>query len=137
MNIFIVVKYRQGNDELTTLANTLAAATQAVGHLPLVGWREIRKRNFSSGREWMSFIKTMISTCALLVLVYDESLHGGFVELGIAYARAIPIWVLSRPGQMLSNSVGGCAEKIILYESTEALYTHLVKAYQSWSIKSP
>jgi len=62
----------------------------------------------------MPLIKRLLSTCDLLILVYEEALRGGFVELGMASAQSLPIWVLSRSGQSLSNSVRGCAENILL-----------------------
>ncbi|HLZ55691.1 MAG TPA: hypothetical protein VKR06_01985 [Ktedonosporobacter sp.] len=127
---FLVIKYSRGQDELAELADTLAKATQEAGHTPSVGWREIRERHLSTGHEWMPFIKGMLSTCDLLILVYDESLRGGFVELGMAYAQALPIWVLARPGQSISNSVQGCAEKILLYESLEEASHRLLQAFR-------
>lgn len=130
MRVFLVARYSRGNDEAEELADTLVAATQAAGHTPFVGWREIRERNLSTGREWMPFIKTLLSTCDLLVLVYEEALRGGFVELGMAYAQALPIWVCSKPGQTISNSVRGCAEKIILYESLDELSRRLLEEYR-------
>jgi hypothetical protein len=70
-----------GNDELAELADTLVTATQLAGHTPFVGWREIRNRHLSAGREWMPFIKTLLSTCDLLILVYEESLRGGLCQV--------------------------------------------------------
>ncbi len=132
MKVFLVIKYSRGNDESAELADTLVTATQVAGHTPFVGWREIRKRHLSAGREWMPFIKTLLSTCDLLILVYEESLRGGFVELGMAYAQSLPIWVLCRRGQSISNSVQGCAEKIILYESLDDVSHRLLKEYRQY-----
>jgi hypothetical protein len=129
MKVFLVVKYSCGNDELAELADTLVTVSQEAGHTPFVGWREIRKRHLSAGRDWMPYIKRLLSTCDLLILVDEESLRGGFVELGMAYAQSLPIWVLCRPGQSISNSVQGCAEKIIRYESFDELSHHLLEAY--------
>jgi hypothetical protein len=136
MKVFLVAKYSRGNDEFAELADTLVTVTRAAGHTPFVGWREIRQRHFSTGGEWMPFIKRLLSTCDLLILVYGEALRGGFVELGMAYAQSIPIWVLSRSGQSLSNSVQGCAEKIILYESLEELSHHLLEAYRQYKAET-
>lgn len=88
MEVFLVVKYSRGNDELAELADTLVATTQKAGHTAFVGWQEIRKKHLSAGREWMLFIKTLLSTCDLLILVYEESLRGGFVE--ISFPRTSP-----------------------------------------------
>jgi hypothetical protein len=132
MKVFLVAKYSRGNDELAALADTFVTATQRAGHTPVVGWREIRKRQLSTGREWMPFIKALLSTCDLLILVYEESLRGGFVELGMAYAQSLPIWVLSKPEQSISNSVQGCAEKLLLYESLDDVSHRLLQAYHQY-----
>ncbi len=126
MRVFLVARYSRGDDEAEELADILETATQEAGHTPFVGWREIRKRQLSTGREWMPFIKRLLSTCDQLVLVYEEALRGGFVELGMAYAQSLPIWVFAKPEQSISNSVRGCAEKIMLYESLDELYHQLV-----------
>lgn len=137
MKVFLVVKYSRGNDGLAELADTLVATTHRAGHTPFVGWREIRQKHLSAGREWMPFIKTLLSTCDLLILVYEESLRGGFVELGMAYAQSLPIWVLSRPGQSISNSVQRCAEKMILYESLDELPQRLFNEYRQYKAELP
>ena len=130
MKVFLVAKYSRGDDERATFADTLVTATRKAGHTPFVGWREIRNRRLSTGQKWMPFIKESLSTCDLLVLAYEETLRGGFVELGMAYAQSIPIWVLSRPGQPISNTVQGCAEKHLLYENLDELSHRLLEAYQ-------
>lgn len=132
MKVFLVAKYSRGNDELAELADILVKTTQEAGHTPFVGWREIRHKHLSTGREWMPFIKRLLSTCDLLILVYEESLRGGFVELGMAYALSLPIWVLSRPEQSISNSVQGCAENMLLYESLDELSHCLLEAYRQY-----
>jgi hypothetical protein len=132
MKVFLVIGYKRTTGGSEELADSLVTVTQLADHTPCVGWREIRKRHFSTGREWMPFIKTLLSTCDLLILLYEDSLRGGFVELGIAYAQSLPIWVLSRPGQSISHSVQGCAEKIILYESLDRLPHLLLQAYRQY-----
>jgi len=77
----------------------------------------------------MPFIKSLLDTCDLLILVYEESLRGGFVE---PYALSLPIWVLSRPGQAIFNSVQRCAEKILLYESLDELSQRLLETYRQY-----
>jgi hypothetical protein len=133
MNVFIVVKYNCGNTELDALADELERVTHAVGHRPVVGWREVVQRQFTSGQEWMPFIKQCIRTCNLFILMYDESLRGGFVELGIAYAAQIPIWVLCKEGTRISNSVRGCANKIISYRDLAMASEQLRDAYCTWN----
>lgn len=78
----------------------------------------------------MPFIKTLLRTCDLLILVYEESLRRGFVELGMAYAQSLPIWILAKPGQSISSSVQGCAAKMILYESLDEASHRLFNEYR-------
>ena len=119
MKVFLVPTESRGNDEFAERTDTVGTGTQAAGHTPFVGWREIRQRHCSPGREWMPCIKRLLSTCDLLILVYEEALRGGCVELGMASAQSLPLWVPSRSGQSLSNSVQGCAENMVLSESLD------------------
>ena len=106
--------------------------TAAAGHYSCVGFREIRRRNWTDGKIWMPFIKERLAQAQLCVLVYDPALRGGFVELGIAFAYAIPIWLVARRGSPLSRSVAGCATRIIIYKDGGDLEAQLMLAYQVW-----
>jgi hypothetical protein len=64
----------------------------------------------------MPFLTGLLIPCDLLMLVYEEALRGGFVELGRAPAQSLPLGVFSRSGPSLSNSVRGCAENMLLSE---------------------
>jgi hypothetical protein len=57
----------------------------------------------------------------LLIVVHHPELRGGLIELGIAYAYGIPIWLVHRGEEQVSSSIMGCADLVLEYSSLEEL----------------
>ena len=56
----------------------------------------------------------------MIVLDHPE-LRGGLIELGLAYAQRIPIWLVFQPGGKVSSSALGCSELTLEYTCLEDL----------------
>jgi hypothetical protein len=60
-----------------------------------------------------------------MIVLYHPELRGGLIELGLAYAQSIPIWLCYPSGQRVSSSALGCADLTIEYVDIESLQKQL------------
>jgi hypothetical protein len=69
----------------------------------------------------MPFVRGHLLSCKLLLILYHPELRGGLIELGIAFAYGIPIWLTHHRGETVSSSALGCANRVLEYETLEDL----------------
>jgi hypothetical protein len=131
MKVFISMKVPHGDSNLEQLAMLTAEIVRQAGHDPFTATEEILNQGLSNPKEFMPFAKYHVETSSLVIVLYHPELRGGLIELGLAYANDIPIWLCHKPGQRISSSALGCAEKTIEYTSLEdlrsTLSTHMRK----------
>jgi hypothetical protein len=127
--VFIVVKYSHPEAEL--ISDRLVTLTNTAGYQSFLGYREIRDRQLTDGTQWMPFIKQQLAQAQLCLLVYDPLLRGGLVEAGIAFAYAIPIWLIVQRDLAISRSVLGCATRLFRYDRLHDLEQQLAQAYRT------
>jgi nucleoside 2-deoxyribosyltransferase len=120
MKIFMSLKAPRDDDDLRTASLALAEAVRTAGHEPFVAWREIEEQGYSP-QQFMPFVREHLHACDLLLVLYHPELRGGLIELGIAYADGIPIWLAHQNGQRVSSSALGCADLVLEYSSLEEL----------------
>ena len=120
MKIFISLKAPGENEDLRTASLALAEAARAAGHTPFVAWREIEAQGFSPP-QFMPFVREHLRASAVCLVLYHPELRGGLIELGIAYAYGIPIWLVHRSNERVSSSALGCADLVLQYASLEEL----------------
>ena len=125
MKIFIVVKVPRGDKERQEIARRLADFTRQAGHEPFVAFQEIIDRGIDRPDEFMPFARQQIHSSDLVVVLYHPQLRGGLIEMGIAYDRGIPIWLLHKPGERVSSSALGCAGQVVEYTGLDDLITQL------------
>ena len=121
MKVFIVVKVPRRDQEREEIANTLVTEVRKAGHDPFVAYREIIDRGIESPQVFMRFARRHIRHSDLMLVVYHPELRGGLIEMGIAYQVGVPIWLLHKPGEQISSSVLGCADRLIEYQSAQDL----------------
>ena len=128
MKIFIVVKVPRGNVERRQIAERIAALTRQAGHHPFVAYQEIVKQGLSEPAAFMPFARQHVRSSGLLIVVYHPELRGGLIEMGIAYAEGIPIWLLHKAGENISSSALGCADLVVEYQDLDDLSNLLLEA---------
>ena len=128
MKIFVAI--RQPRHDLTagTLTNCITSVIQSLGHMAFIAYSEIIQRNLTP-RQFMPYVRHEISTSDLVIVVYSANLRGGLIELGIAYALDIPIWLAVPAGEYVSSSALACAAQVVEYateQDLEAKLHHLI-----------
>lgn len=129
-NIFVCLKYSHPN--VDHLAHTLSEVILAAGHQPVIAYQEITERGFTTGQLWMPFVRDLLHEADLLVVVHDPQLRGGLIEVGIAYALDVPVWLLHQQAETVSHSLLGCAEQILVYEQWADIGPLLARALAGW-----
>ena len=133
MNVFISLKVPRGDAELETLAEVAAMAVRAAGHDPFLAPHEIAHRGFTSPKDFMPFVRQHAENSDLMIVLYHPELRGGLIELGLAYAHHIPIWLCYKFGQRVSSSARGCADLTVEFTSFDELSEKLTANLREFS----
>ena len=120
MKIFLSLKAPRDDGDLRAASLALAEAIHAAGHEPFIAWKEIEEQGLSP-QQFMPFVREHLRACDLILVLYHPELRGGLIELGIAYAYGIPIWLAHQSGATISSSALGCADLVLQYSSLEDL----------------
>ena len=120
MKIFLSMKAPREDGNLRAASLAFAEVLRAAGHEPFIAWKEIEENGLSP-QQFMPFVREHLRACDLLLVLYHPELRGGLIELGIAYAFGIPIWLAHKSGEILSSSTLGCADRVLQYSSLEDL----------------
>ena len=120
MKIFISQRAPREDGDLRVASLDLAEAVRAAGHEPFIAWYEIEEKGLSP-QQFMPFVREHLRACDLILVLYHPELRGGLIELGIAYAYGIPIWLAHQSGDTISSSALGCAHLVLEYSSLEDL----------------
>ena len=133
MKLFISLKVPRGDAKLEALADTVANAVLTAGHEPFVATREIARQGFTNPKDFMPFVRQQAATCGLMIVLYHPELRGGLIEMGLAYAHQIPIWLCYKRGQYVSSSARGCADLTVEYVGLQDLEKHLTAKLREFS----
>jgi hypothetical protein len=128
MKVFIAVRVHRAAPELEEAVDAVLQAVKAEGHTALVAYREIARYGLSPS-QFMPYVKQEISTSDLIIVVYSADLRGGLIELGIAYAFGIPIWLVVRRGEQVSSSALASAIRIIDYADSQELEQKIMNIF--------
>jgi hypothetical protein len=115
MKIFVSMKVPRVDGELEKLALLTAGMIQQAGHEPFIATNEIAKRGLTNPKEFMPFVRRHMATSDLMIVLYRPELRGGLIEMDMAYAQNIPIWLCSTIRMKVSSSALGCADLKIEY----------------------
>ncbi len=121
MKIFVSMKVPRGDAELENIMALSAEVIQQAGHEPFIATHEIARQGFTDPKDFMPFVRQHTETCDLMIVFYHPELRGGLIEMGLAYANNIPVWLCHKPGQRVSSSACGCADLTIEYTNLENL----------------
>jgi hypothetical protein len=119
------MKTPRGDSELHRLATLVTEVIHLAGFIPFVATDEITKQGLTNPKEFMPFVKRHGETSDLMIVLYHPELRGGLIELGIAYANEMPVWLCYRSGQKVSSSASGCADLQIEFNDYEDLLQQL------------
>jgi nucleoside 2-deoxyribosyltransferase len=120
VNIFISLKAPPDDGDLRAASLALGDSLRVAGHEPFVAWKEIEEQGLSP-QQFMPFVRENLRRSDLLLVLYHPQLRGGLIEMGIAYAYGIPIWLAHQSGETISSSALGCADLVLQYSSLEDL----------------
>lgn len=130
--IFVAMKVpRRQDDECRQITQLLAESIARAGYEPFIAYQEIQRLGNPSPRAFMPFVRQAMRSCQLAIILYDPALRGGLIEAGLAYAKGIPIWVAHTPGEQVSSSLLGCAERVLIYRHPADLQEQITQALQS------
>lgn len=125
MQVFISIRVPRPGDDRETLVNAVAQMVLKSGHQPFVAYQEVQRRGLLQASDFMPYVRHAIEESQLMVVLYDPELRGGLIELGMAYALGIPIWLCHRPEMPVSSSALGCARLELIYSSPTDLADQL------------
>ena len=121
MKIFVVLKVPRGDAELERLADLVVEVVHQSGHEPFVAAYEIVNQGLTDPNAFMPFARQHVESSDLMIVLYHPELRGGLVEIGIAYADNIPVWLCYPQGVCVSSSARGCAGLILEYRNMNEL----------------
>lgn len=128
MHVFLSAK--AAHAEPLALADLIERQVHAAGMTCFVAPRELQRRGLDAG--FMLTIRAEIQRSDLMIVLYAPELRGGLVELGMAYAIDIPIWLLCRAQEKVSNTALECASKVIRYQAADDLRDQLQSAVKQF-----
>lgn len=126
MKVFVAIRVPRPGDGRRELVERVAQVATDCGHQPFISYQEILQHGLRGARAFMPFVRQHIRTSDLLIVLYDPELRGGLVELGIAYAFEIPIWLCYPWDSQVSTSARGCAARQLAYANQENLASQLI-----------
>jgi nucleoside 2-deoxyribosyltransferase len=124
VKVFIAVRVPRSDGASEELIAAITAVLNDTGHTPFVAYQEIIRRSLAAG-QFMPYVRNEISTSNIVLVVYSPDLRGGLIELGIAYALGVPVWLTARKDEPISTSAKACAERIINYSTVKELTSEL------------
>ena len=131
MKIFISLKVPRADKELRLIADLLFATVKSAGHQPFLATDEIARAGLTAPKDFMPFVRKHLADTDLFIVIYHPELHGGLIEVGIAYERRIPIWLCHKADEKISSSMLGCADVIIAYNDEADLNTKIRDAIRT------
>ncbi len=124
--VFISLKVPRGDAELNELAVLTADLIRRAGMEPFVAPYAISENGLSAPKDFMPFARQHALASDLMIVHYHPELRGGLIEMGLAYANQIPIWLCYKmPGQRVSSSALGCSDLIFAYKNHTELQEKL------------
>lgn len=125
MKIFVSMKVPRRDAHLEGLAALATNAIQQAGHDPFVATCEIARRGLTDPHKFMPFVRQHAENCDLMIVLYHLELRGGLIEMGLAFANNIPIWLCHKHDDEVSSSAIGCADLTLEYTDLENLQNQL------------
>jgi hypothetical protein len=127
MKLLIAMRVPRADPAAERLVVDIAEAITSAGHVPFIAYQEIAWRGLTP-KQFMPFVKEEISTSNIVLVVYSPDLRGGLVELGIAYALGVPIWLAASKGEHVSTSALACASQVFYFSTAQELVSSLRNA---------
>ncbi len=125
MKIYITAPFRNGENKKEI--EELCSAVKQSGFEDFCFIRDIEnyQKIFNDSHELMRRAKEEIEKCDALLIDYDGPGNGRIIELGIAYALNKKIFLITKKGTIVKDTVAGVADEIIEYEKLEDIIESL------------
>ena len=124
MKVFVAIRVPRDNPAAEHLVAVVGEVLRSSGNIAFVAYQEIARRGLSPA-QFMPYVREEISTSNIVLVVYSPDLRGGLIELGIAYALGVPVWLAVRKGERVSTSALACATQVIEYATLQELESGL------------
>ena len=124
MKIFVAMRVPRHDPSAEQLATAVGEVISAAGHTPFIAYQEIARRGLPP-EQFMPYVRDEISTSNIVLVIYSPDLRGGLIELGIAYALGVPVWLAIHPGKHVSTSALACASKVFNFTTAQELSDEL------------
>ncbi len=122
MRVFVGMKALRGDASRLELAEVISLAVMDAGHEAFVASAEIERRGIANPNAFMAYVLGEMRRCQAALIVYEAELRGGLIELGMAYALGLPVWLAAPADEAhISSSALGCAETVIYYPDLAGL----------------
>lgn len=134
MKVYIAVRFKGANDNKDHIEQ-MSTGLNAAGMEAFCFVRDIEhyQHVYDDPKQlWQDALREIKACDAMLIDVSDTPSGGRLVELGIAYALGLPIFVITKPGVPRKGFYDGVAAKVIKYTS----YADITKALTPYSDKS-
>lgn len=132
MKIFISLKVPREDAELNQLADLTTEVLLQAGQEPFIAAHEIADQGLTDPEDFMPFVRQHTAECDLMLVLYHPELRGGLIELGMAYANHIPVWLCHKSGENVSSSARGCADLMIAYKTLGELRANLTTSLREY-----
>ena len=132
MRVYVTARFKNAKENRIEIEK-LCAAVKSAGMVDFSFIRDIEnyEKTFDNPKDlWNAALKELEQCDALLVDVSDSPSGGRVVEVGMAYARRKPIFVVLKKGTHLKEFYRGVANLVIEYEEIEEI-TRPLKEYSS------
>jgi len=136
VRVFISSRVPKAGDGREEVVSAAVRAALDAGWQPFVAFQEIQRRGLRQAAAFMPYVRAAIETSQLVLVLYDSELRGGLIELGIAYALGVPLWLCHRQDTPVSSSALGCAAQVIAYHGAADLTAQLRQRFTHFDISS-
>jgi hypothetical protein len=122
MRIFVGMKALRQDPHRLALAECVERSLRTAGHDVFIASAHISRLGLTDAQVFMPLVLREMQCCQAVLIIYQDDLRGGLIELGMAYALQLPIWLAAPVSAAhISSSALGCAHKLIVYEDLDDL----------------
>lgn len=131
MKMYVTSRFKDATTHKDDIEH-LCRAVKTAGYDDFSFIRDIEQFNphhFATQQEvWQASLDSLRQCDALLIDVSDQPSGGRNVEVGMAYALGMPIFVIVRRGTPYKSFYDGVATKVIVYNTIDDIVSELPKS---------
>jgi 2'-deoxynucleoside 5'-phosphate N-hydrolase len=122
MKTFLSIKYHSDQTNQSLIEDLMAVLSRA-GLVPtcvavnIERWGDVK----FTAEELMKRTFAEIDSCELFIVDLSEKGVGVGIEVGYAYCRCKPVWVIAHSGSDISPTLAGIANQVFFYSNPQEL----------------